>query len=131
MPGFTSAACIVLRRLTGYRLYHLLAVAFVLVSVLGALAIAFWWLGQRAEGVAGVAAVAVVALAYLYAAMAVLVVATAIVFGLTVRRVRNLFARGRLRFPQLVAMLATGEGVKNQKASTQQVDSVLLLHGSA
>jgi len=100
MHGFAALAYWILRRLTGYRLYHLLALVFVMMAVLGALAIPFWWLGEQADSVAGLAGIAVVSLAYLYAAMSMLIVATAVVGGLTVRRIRNLvYASKRLRFP--------------------------------
>ena len=89
-----------LRRLTGYRLYHLIALVFVVMAMLGALAIPFWWLGEQADSVAGFAGIAAVSLAYLYAAMSVLVVATVVVGGLTVRRIRDLvYASKRLRLP--------------------------------
>jgi len=92
MHGLASPAYWLIRRLTGYRLYHLVAVLLVVVATIGALAIPFWQLAELAEGVAGFAGLALVALAYLYTAVLVLAAAAVLVGGLVIRRVRNLLS---------------------------------------
>ncbi|HWX97335.1 MAG TPA: hypothetical protein VNZ01_10850 [Solirubrobacteraceae bacterium] len=92
MHGLSAPAFWLLRRLTGLRLYHLLALLVVLTIVVGGMAVPFWWLGERADAAIGAFGFVLVAIAYLYAALLVLA-ATAVILGrLLVGRVRRLFA---------------------------------------
>jgi hypothetical protein len=88
--GLASPVYWLLRRWTGYRLYHLLAFVAVLVLVIGGMAIPFWWLGEQAGNVAGVAGVVIVSLVYLYAAVLVLAFSAIVVARLLVSRLRRL-----------------------------------------
>lgn len=98
MHGLASPVYWLLRRWTGYRLYHLLAFVAVLVLVLGGMAIPFWWLGEQAGNVAGVAGVVIVSLVYLYAAVLVLAFSAIVVARLLVSRLRRLVGqRGAAR----------------------------------
>jgi hypothetical protein len=100
--GLASPVYWLLRRWTGYRLYHLLAFVAVLVLVLGGMAIPFWWLGEQAGNVAGVAGVVIVSLVYLYAAALVLAFSAIVVARLLVNRLRRLVGqRGATRPHQL------------------------------
>jgi hypothetical protein len=100
MHGIAAPAYWLIRRLTGYRVYHLLALVLVVAAALGALAIPFWQLAEWADGVAGFVGFAIVSLAYLYAAMLVLLASTIIAGGLVVRRIRQLSSAGwRMRQP--------------------------------
>jgi len=100
--GLAAPVYWALRRWTGYRLYHLLALVAVLVLVLGGMAIPFWWLGEQAGNVAGVAGVVIVSLAYLYAAAIVLAFSAIVVARLLVSRLRRLVGqRGAARPHQL------------------------------
>ncbi len=84
-----------LRRWTGYRLYHLLALVLVLLLTIGGLAIPFWWLSEQAESVAGLTGFVIVSLLYLYAVALVLAFATIVVTRLVIRRLRNLLQTGK------------------------------------
>jgi fucose 4-O-acetylase-like acetyltransferase len=88
--GLASPVYWLLRRRTGYRLYHLLALVLLLLLTLGGLAIPFWWLGEQAETVAGLTGFVIVSLLYLYAVSLVLIFATIVVARLVIRRLRNL-----------------------------------------
>ena len=90
MHGLAAPVYWLLRRWTGYRLYHLLALVVVLLLTLGGLAIPFWWLGEQAETVAGLTGFVIVSLLYLYAVSLVLIFATIVVARLVIRRLRNL-----------------------------------------
>jgi fucose 4-O-acetylase-like acetyltransferase len=92
--GLATPLFWLLRRWTGYRLYHLLALVVVLLVTLGGLAIPFWWLGEQAESVAGLTGFVIVSLLYLYAAALVLVFSAIVVARLIVRRLRNFFQAG-------------------------------------
>jgi hypothetical protein len=89
MHGLSAPALWLLRRWTGYRLYHLLAVCFALVTTLVGLALPFWWLGEHAEAAAGVAGVIVVSLAYLSAATLVLAVSAFVTGRIVLGRIRR------------------------------------------
>jgi fucose 4-O-acetylase-like acetyltransferase len=93
--GLASPVYWLLRRWTGYRLYHLLALVLLLLLTLGGLAIPFWWLGEQAETIAGLTGFAIVSLLYLYAVSLVLIFATIVVARLVIRRLRNLFQPGK------------------------------------
>ena len=95
MHGLASPVYWLLRRWTGYRLYHLLGLVAVLLLTLGGLAIPFWWLGEQAETVAGLTGFVIVSLLYLYAVSLVLVFTTIVVARLVIRRLRNLFQSGK------------------------------------
>ena len=100
--GLASPVYWLLRRWTGYRLYHLLAFVAVLVLVLGGMAIPFWWLGEQAGNFAGVAGVVIVSAAYLYAAALVLAFSAIVVARLVVSRLRRLVGqRGAAQSHQL------------------------------
>jgi fucose 4-O-acetylase-like acetyltransferase len=101
--GLAAPVYWLLRRWTGYRLYHLLAFVAVLVLVLGGMAIPFWWLGERAGNVAGVAGVVIVSAAYLYAAMLVLAFSTIVVARLLVTRLRRLIGQRGAARPRRLA----------------------------
>ena len=102
LHGLAAPVYWLLRRWTGYRLYHLLAFVAVLVLVLGGMAIPFWWLGEQAGNVAGVAGVVIVSAAYLYAAALVLAFSAIVVARLLVSRLRRLVGqRGAARPHQL------------------------------
>lgn len=90
MQGFARMAYWLVRRWTGYRLYHLLVLILLVMATLAGLALPFWWLAEQAGSVAGLAGFALVALAYLYTAMLVLVFWTFAAGGLIVRRLRSL-----------------------------------------
>jgi hypothetical protein len=89
-----------LRRWTGYRLYHLLGLVFVLTVTVGGLAIPFWWLGEQAETIAGFAGFVIVSLVYLYVVTLVLVFSAIVVTRLIVRRIRNLFHPSESPYPE-------------------------------
>jgi len=93
--GLASPVYWLLRRWTGYRLYHLLALVLVLLLTLGGLAIPFWWLGEQAETVAGLTGFVIVSLLYLYAVSLVLIFTTIVVARLVIRRLRSLFQPGK------------------------------------
>lgn len=95
MHGLASPVYWLLRRWTGYRLYHLLALVLVLLLTLGGLAIPFWWLGEQAETVAGLTGFVIVSLLYLYAVSLVLIFTTIVVARLVIRRLRSLFQPGK------------------------------------
>jgi fucose 4-O-acetylase-like acetyltransferase len=95
MHGLAAPVYWLLRRWTGYRLYHLLALVLVLLLTLGGLAIPFWWLGEQAETIAGLTGFVIVSLLYLYAVSMVLLFATIVVARLVVRRLRNLIQPGK------------------------------------
>jgi len=78
-----------LGRLTGYRLRHLLALTVVLAGAVIGVAIAFWWLGERADSAAGLVGVLIVASAYVWAVTVVLALTFFAVARLTVARVRR------------------------------------------
>jgi len=77
------------RGITGYRLRHVLALSVLLAAGLFATTLAFWWLGERADALAGLAGVLIVAVAYLWTATLGLAVAAFSVARLTVARVRR------------------------------------------
>jgi fucose 4-O-acetylase-like acetyltransferase len=93
--GLASPVYWLLRRWTGYRLYHLLALVLVLLLTLGGLAIPFWWLGEQAETVAGLTGFVIVSLLYLYAVSLVLIFTTIVVARLVIRRLRSLIQPGK------------------------------------
>jgi hypothetical protein len=80
-----------LRRWTGYRLYHLVAVVLGVALALAALAVPFWWLGEAAASEAGALGVLAVGLAYLWAAMVTLAAAALLLIRLVVGRLRRSF----------------------------------------
>ena len=92
--GLAGPVYWLLRRWTGYRLYHLLAFIAVLVLIVGGMAIPFWWLGEQAGNVAGVAGVVIVSAAYLYAATLVLAFSVIVVARLLFGRARKLVRQG-------------------------------------
>ncbi len=94
MHGLATPLYWLLRRWTGYRLYHLLALVAVLLVTLGGMAVPFWWLGEQAESVAGLTGFVIVSLLYLYAAALVLVFSAIVVARLVVRRLRSFFQTG-------------------------------------
>lgn len=96
MHGLATPVYWLVRRWTGYRLYHLLALIAVLLVTLGGLAIPFWWLGEQAEEAAGLVGFAVVSLLYLYVAALVLAFSAIVVARLVIRRLRSLFQGGPL-----------------------------------
>lgn len=89
MSHMTAPVLWLLRRWTGYRPYHLLALVAALTVTLGCMGVAFWWLGEQAEAVAGPLGIALIALIYLYAAMLVLALAAVVVARLIIGRLRN------------------------------------------
>ena len=93
--GLAAPVYWLLRRWTGYRLYHLLALVLLLLLTLGGLAIPFWWLGEQAETIAGLTGFAIVSLLYLYAVSLVLIFTTIVVARLVIRRLRDLFQPGK------------------------------------
>jgi fucose 4-O-acetylase-like acetyltransferase len=95
MYGLTGPVLWLLRRWTGYRLHHLLALVLVLLVTLGGLAVPFWWLGERAEAVAGLTGFVVVSVVYLYVVTLVLVFSAIVVARLIVRRLSNVFQPGK------------------------------------
>jgi fucose 4-O-acetylase-like acetyltransferase len=95
MHGLATPLYWLVRRWTGYRLYHVVALVIVLLVTLGGLAIPFWWLGEQAESVAGLTGFVIVSLLYLYAAALVLAFAAIVVARSVVRRLRKLFQAGR------------------------------------
>jgi fucose 4-O-acetylase-like acetyltransferase len=96
VQGLATPVYWLIRRWTGYRLYHLFALVLVLLLTLGGLAIPFWWLGEQAETVAGLAGFVVVSLLYLYAVGLVLVFTAVVIARLIIRRLRSLFQPDRL-----------------------------------
>ena len=103
MHGLAAPVYWLLRRWTGYRLNHLLALVAVLVLVLGGMAIPFWWLGEQAGTVAGVAGVVIVSVAYLYAAALVLAFSAIVVARLLVSRFRRLVGQRGVARPHRLA----------------------------
>jgi hypothetical protein len=91
MHGLATPLYWLVRRWTGYRLYHVIALVLVLLVTLGGLAIPFWWLGEQAEAVAGLTGFVIVSLLYLYAAALVLAFSAIVVARSVVRRLRNVF----------------------------------------
>jgi membrane protein implicated in regulation of membrane protease activity len=90
MHGLGAPLYWLLRRWTGYRLYHLLALVLVLAAAVVGLAVPFWWLGERAGDVAGFAGVLIVSLAYLYVVTLVLAFSAIVVARLVLQRIRDL-----------------------------------------
>jgi fucose 4-O-acetylase-like acetyltransferase len=93
--GLATPVYWLLRRWTGHRLYHLVALVALLLVTLGGLAIPFWWLGERAETVAGLTGFFIVSVIYLYVVALVLAFAAIGVARLTIRRLRSLFPIGK------------------------------------
>jgi hypothetical protein len=91
MHGPWAIAVWLLRYLTGYRLYHLLALIVALAVTLGATAWPFLWLGEQADAFVGPIGLVIVAIVYLYAAMLVLALAAIVVGRLLLGRLRRLF----------------------------------------
>ena len=91
MHGLATPLYWLVRRWTGYRLYHLLALVVVLLVTLAGLAIPFWWLGEQAESLAGLTGFIIVSLLYLYAAALVLAFSAIVVARLVIRRMRSFF----------------------------------------
>jgi hypothetical protein len=89
MQAWSSPALWLLRRLTGYRLKHLLAVALLLTVLLMGVAIPFWWLGEEADAAAGIAGVLLVAVAYLSVSTLVLAFSALLLGRLVFARVRR------------------------------------------
>jgi dolichol kinase len=94
--GLATPVYWLLRRWTGYRLYHLLALVGGLAATIVGLAIPFWWLGEQAETVAGLTGFVIVSLVYLYVVALVLAFSAIVVTRLIIRRVRNLLHTGGL-----------------------------------
>jgi hypothetical protein len=92
MHGPWAPAVWLLRYVTGYRLYHLLALIVALSVTLGGMALPFWWLGEQADALIGPVGFVIVAIVYLYAAMLVLALAAIAVGRLLLGRLRRLFA---------------------------------------
>lgn len=90
MHGLASPVYWLVRRWTGYRLYHLLTLVLLLTAALVGLAFPFWWLGERAGDLAGFAGVAIVSIAYLYVVTLVLAFSAIVVARLLIRRIRDL-----------------------------------------
>jgi fucose 4-O-acetylase-like acetyltransferase len=84
-----ATALWLLRRITGYRLRHVLAAAFVMALGVAAATLAFWWLGQRADAAIGFVGVLAVALAYLCSVALGLGVALYAAARVTAGRVRR------------------------------------------
>lgn len=89
MHGLTAPVYWLVRRWTGYRLYHLLALVLVMAAAVVGLAVPFWWLGERA-GDAGFVGVVIVSLAYLYVVTLVLAFSAIVVARLVLQRIRDL-----------------------------------------
>jgi|GEM_PF-2995597 hypothetical protein len=85
----SPSALWLLRRLTGYRLKHLLALALLPAVLLAGVAIPFWWLGEQADAAAGIAGVLLVAVAYLSVSTLVLAFSTLLLGRLVLARVRR------------------------------------------
>lgn len=100
MHGLATPLYWLIRRWTGYRLYHVVALAVVLLVTLGGLAIPFWWLGEQAESLAGLTGFVIVSLLYLYAAALVLAFSAIVVARSVARRLRRFFpASGPVSHP--------------------------------
>ena len=95
MHGLATPLYWLVRRWTGYRLYHVVALTIVLLVTLVGLAIPFWWLGEQAESLAGLTGFVIVSLLYLYAAALVLAFAAIVVARSVVRRLRKLLQATR------------------------------------
>ena len=95
MHGLATPLYWLVRRWTGYRLYHALALTIVLLVTLAGLAIPFWWLGEQAEALAGLTGFVIVSLLYLYAAALVLAFAAIVVARSIIRRLRKFFQAAR------------------------------------
>jgi fucose 4-O-acetylase-like acetyltransferase len=92
--GLAGPVYWLLRRWTGYRIYHLLAFVAVLVLIVIGMAIPFWWLGEQAGNFAGVAGVVIVSVAYLYTATLVLLFSAIVVARLVMTRLRKFIRHG-------------------------------------
>jgi fucose 4-O-acetylase-like acetyltransferase len=90
MYGLWAPLYWLVRRWTGYRLYHLLALVLVMAAAVVGLAVPFWWLGERAGDVAGFAGVLIVSLAYLYVVALVLAFSAIVVARVVLQRIRDL-----------------------------------------
>lgn len=99
MHGLATPLYWLIRRWTGYRLYHLVALVIVLLVTLAGLAVPFWWLGEQAESIAGLTGFVIVSLLYLYAAALVLAFAAIVVARSIIRRLRSLFQGQRGKRP--------------------------------
>jgi hypothetical protein len=88
MRGPSSAVLWLLRRLTGLRLYHVFALLVMIAAALGAMAVAFWWLGEQADATIGPLGFVIVALAYLWAAMLLLATLAIVVGRVVLGRIR-------------------------------------------
>lgn len=95
MHGLATPVFWLIRRWTGYRLYHLLALIAVLAVTIAGLAVPFWWLGERAETVAGLTGFVIVSLVYLYVVALVLVFSAIVIARLIIRRLRSLLRPGQ------------------------------------
>jgi fucose 4-O-acetylase-like acetyltransferase len=95
MHGLATPVYWLLRRWTGYRLHDLLALVLVLLLTIGGLAVPFWWLGERAEAVAGLTGFVIVSFAYLYVVTLVLVFSAIVVARQIVRHLSNVFQPGK------------------------------------
>ncbi len=95
MHGLGAPIYWLVRRWTGYRLYHLLALVLVMAATIVGLAFPFWWLGERAGDVAGFAGVLIVSLAYLYAVTLVLAFSAIVLARLVLQRIRELLQQPR------------------------------------
>jgi hypothetical protein len=98
MHGLLTPLYWLVRRWTGYRLYHLLALCLVLTAAVIGLAFPFWWLGEQAGNAAGFVGVLLVSLLYLYAVVLVLAFTLIVVTRGVLRRLRDVWATGRVSF---------------------------------
>jgi hypothetical protein len=89
MTSFSSPALWIVGRVTGLRVYHLVAAALAVVAMLSALALPFWWLGQQADSVAGVFGLLFVMLAYFSTSVVVLVASALLAGRFAVGRIRR------------------------------------------
>src|SRR4029077_9721039 len=99
MHGLWAPLYWLVRRWTGYRLYHLLALVLVMAAAVVGLAFPFWWLGERAGDAAGFAGVVIVSMAYLYVVTLVLAFSAIVVTRLVLQRIRDLLQPRRFGRP--------------------------------
>jgi hypothetical protein len=92
MHGLSGPAFWLLRRLTGFRLYHLLALTLASTVALGGMAVPFWWLGEQADAAIGPLGFAIAAIAYVSAGTLLLAAAVIVVARVLRGRIRRLLA---------------------------------------
>ena len=89
MTGLATPALWLLRRVTGLRLYHLLAATFAIAAALVGLALGFWWIGEQADSTVGPVGVVLVTAAYMATATVLLGFALVVSWRLLIARVRR------------------------------------------